>query len=158
MPTFLVKRTDMVQLVCAHLRAHVPSLNLVRPYNGEVDRFSKKAQIQQDIFPAEVNLTTPFALVVSKSRERQVEASRNRTLRFRHEISVYVGCSNTHMLGDTETPAVLEYLDLCSQALNGAALVKGATPLTILNDGEYLITTDLFVVYDQRYYQDEIGY
>ena len=151
----LVNRGDIVKTLCAHLRVAVPELNLVKPYNGELDRYSKKLQIKENTFPAQVNLTTPFALVISKERER-IEKQGVST-KFRHDLSVYIGTSNTHDFNSLEVPGIYTLLDKVMNALHGKVFLRGAGALTVESDGEYLITDDLFIIYDQRYYQLEIG-
>ena len=151
----LVERSNIITLLCNHLRANVDDLKLVKPYHGELDRYSKKVQIKESSFPAQVNLTTPFALVISKTRER-IEG-KGSSLCFKHELSVYIGKSNKHDFNNTEVPTIFSLLDKCVNALNGKKLIKGAGALTLVNDGEYLITTDQFVIYDQKYFQYEIG-
>jgi len=151
----LVERGNVITLLCNHLKAHVTELKLVKPYHGELDRYSKKVQIKESSFPAQVNLTTPFALVISKTRER-IEG-KGASLRYKHDLSIYIGESNNHNFNSTEVPSIFSLLDKCVNALNGKSLLKGAGELTLVNDGEYLITTDQFVIYDQKYYQLEIG-
>lgn len=152
---FLISREESLQAICDYLRAQVTEFNLVKPYHGELDRYSKKVQLKENIFPATVNLTTPFALVVSKNRERMTNQGASR--KFRHEISVYVGDSNDRDFSSLAVPSIFSLMNKCAEALDGAVLLQGAGPLTVVSDGDYLITTDLFVVYDQKYYQLEIG-
>jgi len=153
----MLDRTTSVEKICNHLRANLPTFNLVRPYNGELDRFSKLQQLKSVTFPAEVNLTTPFALVISKDRFRWPREQQNRNRQMKHEISIYIGDANTHMIGSTDVPNVLFLLDQCRKVLDGKVLVPGAGELTIESDGQYLITTDLFTVYEQHYFQFEIA-
>lgn len=156
MPTFSVSRGSLVTAICAVLTAEVTDLLLVKPYEGEIDRYSKRAQIQNEVFPAQVSLTTPFALVISKSRP--VIERKNRSMKLRHDISIYIGVSNTHDLMSTDTPAVFDLLTTVAQTLDGRRLIDKAGELCLVEDGEYLITTDLFTVYDQRFYQLEVAY
>lgn len=152
---FLISREQSLTAICNFLRDQVPELNLVKPYHGELDRYSKKVQLKESVFPATVNLTTPFALVVSKNRERMANQGASR--KFKHEISVYIGDSNDRDFSSTEVPSIFSLMTKCAEALDGSVLLQGAGPLTVVSDGDYLITTDLFVVYDQKYYQLEIG-
>lgn len=156
MPVFSVNRGTLVTEVCAILTAEVTEFNLVKPYEGEIDRYSKRAQVQSEIFPAQVNLITPFALVISKSRP--VVERKNRSMKLRHDLSIYIGVQNTHDLMSTSTPAVFDLLTTVAQTLDGRRLIDKAGELTLVEDGEYLITTDLFTVYDQRFYQLEVAY
>ena len=151
----LVGRETIISVLCDHLRTNVPELKLVKPYHGELDRYSKKTQLKEETFPAMVNLTTPFALVISKNRKR-VEGAGN-ALRFRHDISIYIGDSNMHDFSSSETPNIFSIMTKCVEALHGKVLVRGCGTLNVESDGDYLITTDLFTVYDQQYYQLEIG-
>ena len=151
----MVSRDQLITALCVYLRTAVPEFNLVKPYHGELDRYSKKTQLKEDIFPAMVNLTTPFALVVSKNRSRLV--SPGSSIKFRHDISIYIGDSNLHDFNNQDTPGIFTLMNKCVEALHGKTFVKGTGVLTVESDGEYLITTDLFTVYDQKYYQLEIG-
>jgi hypothetical protein len=152
---FLVSRSGMIDSVCDYLRTAVPELKLVKPYHGEFDRYVKTKSLKDDSFPAMVNLTTPFALVISKDRKR-VEG-KGQSVRFRHYISVYIGDANPHDFNNQEVPQIFALLDKCTEALDGKVLARGAGALSVESDGQYLITTDLFVVYDQQYSQLEIG-
>lgn len=151
----LIGRGSIVQSLCEHLRVAVPDFNLVKPYHGELDRYSKKVQLKEDYFPAEVNLTTPFALIISKSREK-VE-KQGASLKWMHSLSIYIGTENAHDFSSMEVSPIFALMDKTVEALNGKVFMRGAGALTVENDGEYLITTDLFVVYDQKYFQFEIG-
>lgn len=153
--SLLIDRGQIVTAICAYLRVQVPELNLVKPYQGELDRYSKKTQIKEATFPAMVNLTTPFALVISKNRQR-IEGKGN-SLRFRHDISIYIGDSNKHDFNTLDTPYILTLLTRCVDELHGKSLINGAGALNLESDGDYLITTDLFTIYDQQYFQYEIG-
>ena len=150
-----VERSSIITALCTHLRTNVTDLKLVKPYHGELDRYSKKTQLQEETFPAMVNLTTPFALVISKDR-RRVE-NRGQSLRFRHDISIYIGESNLHDFNNTEVPTIFTLMSKCLKSLHGVSLVSGAGALNIESEGEYLLTTDLFTLYDQKYYLYEIG-
>lgn len=152
---FYVERTDIITAICTYLRENVTEFNLVKPYHGELDRYSKKVQLKQEIFPAEVNLQTPFALVISKNRRRVEKTGASR--KFIHDISIYIGDKNPHDFSSLDVPLIFTYMSKCANALDGVRLIKGASPLTIESDGEYLLTTDLFTVYDQKYFQYEIG-
>lgn len=151
----LTSRATIVDAICNHLRANVTELKLVKPYNGELDRYSKRLQIKEETFPAIVNITTPFALVITKDRQRL--PGQGASTKFRHDISVYVGEANNHDFNSLDVPPILALLDKVVNALHGAVLMRGAGALTLESDGEYLITTDLFTIYDQKYYQLEIG-
>ena len=151
----LIERGAIVTTLCNYLRSAVPELNLVKPYHGELDRYSKKIQLRDEIFPAMVNLTTPFALIISKNRSR-VE-KQGQSLRFKHDLSIYVGESNQHDFNNIEVPPIFSLLSKCVNALHGHVLIQGAGVMNVESDGEYLITTDLFTVYDQKYSQLEIG-
>lgn len=153
--SLLVTRSQIVEELCAYLRTQVTELKLVKPYTGELDRYSKKAQLQESSFPAMVNLTTPFALVISQDRKR-MDASGS-SLKFRHDISIYIGVSNKHDFSSQAAPDIFPILTKCVDVLHGHVFVRGAGALNVESDGEYLITNDLFTVYDQKYYQLEIG-
>lgn len=153
--SLLIDRGQIVTAICEHLRITVPELSLVKPYQGELDRYSKKTQIKEPTFPAVVNLTTPFALVISKNRQPVKE--KGNSLRFKHDISIYIGDSNKHDFNTLDTPYILTLLTRCVDELHGKSLINGAGALQLESDGEYLITTDLFTIYDQQYYQFEIG-
>lgn len=151
----LIGRGQIVTGICEHLRIQVPDLKLVKPYHGELDRYSKKTQLEQEIFPAQVNLTTPFALIISKNRER--DTKQGASTKWLHSLSVYIGVQNTHDFNSIDVPPIFALMDKVTTALNGHVFFRGAGALTVESDGEYLITTDLFTVYDQRYFQHEIG-
>jgi hypothetical protein len=151
----LVERGNVILALCNHIRANVPELNLVKPYHGELDRYSKKTQIKEESFPAMVNLQTPFALVISKDR-RPVENTGN-SRRFKHDLSIYIGDANRHDFNTMDVPPIHAILTKCLSVLDGKVLLKGCGILTVESDGEYLITTDLFTIYDQKYFQLEIG-
>lgn len=151
----LIERSQLIAILCAHLRANVPELKLVKPYHGELDSYSKKIQLKEETFPAMVNLTTPFALIISKNRQR-VEGKGN-SLCWKHDLSIYVGSSNMHDFANQEVPTIFTLMGKVTNALQGKSFIKGAGLLTVDSDGEYLITTDLFTVYDQKYHQLEIG-
>ena len=151
----LIVRSQLIEALCVHLRTAVPEFRLVKPYHGELDRYSKKVQIQEETFPAVVNLTTPFALVVSKNRT-SLEKQGNST-KFRHEISIYIGDSNRMDFSNQNVPNIFTLMSKCVDALDGKSFLRGAGLLTVESDGEYLITTDLFTIYDQKYFQLEIG-
>lgn len=150
---FYVNRGDVVQSIINELRSSVATLNLVRPYQGEFSRYEKKAQITQGIFPAEVNLTTPFALV--SSQDRPVVEQKNRRVKLRHSISVFIGVANNHDFSSTAIPESLPLLELCAAALVGKKFHSHASELSLENDGTFLTTTDLFVVYEQKFFQIE---
>lgn len=151
----LINRGDIVAALRDYIRTNVTDFALVKPYHGELDRYSKKVQLKKEIFPAEVNLQTPFALVISKGRHR-VEG-KGPSVRFRHDLSIYVGTANQHDLNSQEVPTIFSLLDKCVNALQGKSFLHGCGILEVENDGEFLLTTDLYTVYDQRYYQYEIG-
>ena len=111
----LINRGDIITAICTHLRTAVPEFNLVKPYNGEIDRYSKKTQLQEETFPAMVNLTTPFALVISKDRKK-IEG-KGSSLRFKHDISIYIGDANTHDFSSTTVPNIISLLDRCRAGL-----------------------------------------
>jgi hypothetical protein len=151
----LTTRSQIIEALCTFLRANVTEFNLVKPYHGELDRYSKKVQLKEDTFPAMVNLQTPFALIISKDRKRM--ESQGTSLKFRHDISIYIGVQNTHNFASTEVPDIFALMTKCTDVLHGKTFFKGAGALNVESDGEYLITSDLFTVYDQKYYQLEIG-
>lgn len=151
----LVERGDIVDAICAHLRVNVPELNLVKPYHGELDRYSRVQSLKAEDFPAQVNLTTPFALVISKDRNDADARKQNRSLSLRHDISIYVGDSNSHNFASTEVPNIMTLLSKCFDALEGWKSHIWSSILECKSDGEYLITTDLFIVYEQKYYQTD---
>ena len=151
----LVDRATIIDVLCTHLRNTVTDFKLVKPYHGELDRYSKKTSLQAETFPAQVNLATPFALVISKDR-RKVAGVGN-SLRFRHEISIYIGDANTHDFNSITVPPIFNLMKKTLAALDGTAFVRGCGVLEVESDGEYLITTDLFTVYDQKYSQLEIS-
>lgn len=156
--SFIVDRKSIVDAIVNRLIAQVPELAYVKPYKGEVDRYFKQRQIKQPEFPAEVALQTPFALVISKNRERDPGGSKGNRLSFIHNISIYVGVSNDHDFASTRTPDVFSTLTRCAEALdNWTPEVTGVAKMEIMDDGEYLVTTDLFVVYDQKYSCKELG-
>ncbi len=151
----LLDRGVTVLAICSRLAAAVPDFKLVKPYEGEIDRYSKKTQVKEPVFPAQVNLATPFALVISKDRRARTE---NNATKLIHEISIYVGVQNTHNFSALTAPPAFALLNKCVLALHGGKFGgNGAGALTLESDGEYLITTDLFTIYDQRYTQKEIG-
>lgn len=151
----MVERGQTISALCDHLRAHVPDLKLVKPYHGELDRYSKKMQLESEIFPAMVNLTTPFALIISKSRTRM--ENQGTSVKWRHDLSIYIGTANMHDFNNINVPEIFSLMEQVTNALQGTVLVKGAGALSVINDGEYLITSDLFTVYDMKFYQNEIG-
>lgn len=153
--SMLVTRSQIVEELCTYLRVQVPEIKLIKPYTGELDRYSKKIQIQESSFPAMVNLTTPFALVISKDRKRIED--KGASLKFRHDLSIYIGVSNRHDFNSLTAPDIFPILTKCVDVLHGHVFVRGAGALNVESDGEYLITNDLFTVYDQKYYQLEIG-
>lgn len=153
--SILIDRGEIITALCAYLRTNVTELKLVKPYHGELDRYSKKVQLNSEMFPAEVALTTPFALVISKTRERLEK--QGSSLKFKHELSVYIGAANNHDFNSLDVPEIFSIMDKCVNVLHGKQLIAGAGNLTIVNDGEFLLTTDLFTVYDQKYFQFEIG-
>lgn len=156
MSTLLTKRGDLVTATVEYLRDQIADLALVKPYEGELDRYSKKIQLKDDIFPVEVNLQTPFALIISKERENVGE--NNQRLKLKHYLSIYVGVSVNYNFGSTDTPTVFELLGDIASSLHNRQMIQNAGPLTLVSDGEYLVKTDLFVVYDQKYYQLELGF
>lgn len=151
----LIERSNVITALCDYIRIAVPEFNLVKPYHGELDRYSKKAQLKEESFPAQVNMTTPFALVISKNRKRL--ESKGASLCFRHELSIYIGEANTHDFMSQSAPAIFALMDKCVNALSGKALIRGCGVMNVQSDGDYLLTTDLFTVYDQQYFQLEIG-
>lgn len=124
--------------------------NLVKPYHGELDRYRKQTQIKEQTFPAEVNLQTPFALVISKDRE--VDGPKGNSIKLRHNISIYVGTANPHDFSSEALPESYGLLEACVDALRP---IRG---LTLVNEGLYLAKTDLFIVYDQQWFIHEIAY
>ena len=151
----MIDRGTTVLAICTFLRENCSSLVLVRPYNGELDRFSKKTQVEAETFPAEVNLTSPFALVVSKDRSRL--ENQGNSLKFKHDFSIYLGALNTFDFGSQELPPVFAVMKEVLDALEGQVLVHGASDLRVESDGQYLTTTNLYTIYEQRYYQYEIS-
>jgi len=93
--------------------------------------------------------------VISKGRQKLDE--KGASLKFKHELSIYIGDQNLHDFNTLAVPQIYSLLDKCLNALHGKSLVKGCGNLNVVNDGEFLLTTDLFTVYDQRYFQYEIG-
>jgi hypothetical protein len=138
-------RKATVENIVARLKEYVSEFNLVKPYDGELDRYSKKTQLQESIFPAQVSLLTPFALVISKSRKPTLE---NRKLTMEHDFSVYVGVSNTHDFSNVQASEAFSLLEKSWKALEDFAPCAGSLGLHVIEEGEYLITTDLFIVYD----------
>jgi hypothetical protein len=65
--------------------------------------------------------------------------------------------SNKHDFSSKAVPDIFSILTKCVDVLHGHVFVRGAGALNVESDGEYLITNDLFTVYDQKYYQLEIG-
>jgi hypothetical protein len=143
-------RGTVIENIITRLK-DVMSINLVKPYEGEIDRYRKIGQIENEIFPAEVNMATPFALVISKDRENK-SGSQNRAMKLQHNISVYIGVSNTHSLSNEDVPDIYTVLNDCVLA------IKGENGLVLVNDGIYLCKTDLFIVYDQQWYRQEVAY
>ena len=152
----LINRGEIVQAVVNLIRKEIQEFQIVRPYQGEIDRYEKRGQIKSATFPAEVSLTTPFALVISKDR-KPLEESKNRTMKLEHLLSIYVGVSNTHEFQSTKIPDAFWFLGRCVDVLNEQVLHTKAAGLKLVSDGEYLITTDLFTVYDQKWVIPEIG-
>jgi len=155
-----VKRREPVYAVVNAIRKAVPYFQLVKPYEGEIDaifsRYSRIQQVKSDIFPAEVQLKVPFALVISQDRE-VIEGSRNRALRFRHDISIMLGASTSYDFASDKTPALFDLLDLCVDALADRNLgIDGVDKLTLFNHGKYIVKTELFTVYEQKYFTTEI--
>ncbi len=153
--SILINRTQIIGDLCEYLRTAVTDFVVVRPYHGELDRYSKKAQVKEETFPIMVNIQTPFALIISKDRKRLENSGAS--LKFRHDLSIYIGVANRHDFSNQSVPAIFDLLTKCTDALHGKVFFKGAGALNVESDGEYLITTDLFTVYDQKYYQLEIG-
>jgi hypothetical protein len=151
----LIERSQIITTLCDHLRANIPELKLVKPYHGELDRYSKKVQLQENSFPATVGLTTPFALIISKNRQKIDD--KGSSVKWKHDISIYIGDANLHDFTSLDVPPIFSYMSKCVNVLSGKSLIKGCGALNVISDGEYLITTDQFVVYDQKYYQLEIG-
>lgn len=149
----IANRGYVIDRLCEYLRNALTDFALVKPYHGELDRFSKKAQIQHDNFPAMVNLATPFALVISK--DRIVLENKSRTLRVKHEISIYLGDSNPNDFAATASPRIFTLMKQCLEAMNGQRILQGAGEIVTVSDGEYLASTSQFTVYDQKYYQLE---
>jgi hypothetical protein len=158
MSTFKVNRGSVITAICGVLAA-LPDFNLVKPYEGEVYRYGKQEQIKSETFGAEVNLQSPFALVISRGRPVVEKRSGNRSKKLRHEISVYIGMTNTHNFNSTTVPPIFSVLAKCAETLDGLSLgLDGAGVLELIDDGEFLVQTDLYTVYDQRYYQHEVAY
>ena len=157
MTSFITQRGDIITAIVAYLPTVVTEFALVKPYEGELDRYAKKAQIKADDFPADVNLRTPFALVISKDRVPADKSSPG-SLRFKHLISIYIGVSNQHLLGSTIMPSAFALLSKCAQCLHGNALIANSGALSLTHEGEYLVKTDLFTVYDQKYEKLETGF
>lgn len=149
---FHVSRAEVIENIVIALQA-VPSLVLIKPYEGEFYRFYLKAQMQADTFPAEVNLATPFALV--SSRSRAVTQRKNRVVDLKHEISILVGMQNTHNFGSMDVSGIFEILQDCASALVGQKFHSNASELMLENDGVFLAKTDLFIVYEQQLSQLE---
>lgn len=145
--SLLVDRGDMVTSVIGYIKAGRSEFNLVKPYEGELDRYRKIDQIKAEIFPAEVNLQSPFALVISKDREK-INRTGNAE-RVRHNLSIYVGVNNDHNFASQINPDIWNLLSLLTETL---LRVKG---LYLVNEGIYLCKTDLFTVYDQQWYRNE---
>lgn len=151
---FYSPRTDTVQNIVNYLVATTAlGLSLVKPYEGEFSQYEKKEQMREDTFAAEVNLAAPFALVSSQARP--VEKRDNRSLILKHQLSVFVGVQNTHDFASTAVPAVLALLEQCAYALVGGKFQASASELNLENDGIFLVKTDLYIVYEQKYYQIE---
>lgn len=156
MPTVLNDIADrgyVIGLICAYLRTQLPRFALIKPYHGELDRYSKKLSIEADNFPAMVNLATPFALVVSK--DRAVIEHKGRSFRAKHEISIYIGDTNPNDFSTTDPPYIFTLMKQCLEAMNAQRIVPGAGEIVTVSDGEYIATTPLFTVYDQKYYELE---
>jgi len=63
-------------------------------------------------------------------------------VKFKHEISIYIGDANLHDFNSLTVPPIYSLLDKCLNALHGKSLVKGCGNLNVVNDGEFLLTTD----------------
>jgi hypothetical protein len=150
---FYSPRTETVENIVTYLQTAVSVFALVKPYEGEFFKIWKRAQIQEDTFAAEVNLAAPFALVCSQ--ERPVEKRDNRILTLKHDLAILIGVSNTHNFGSTEVPSVLALLEQCADALVGRKFHANASELNLENDGIFLVKTDLYIVYEQKYFQTE---
>jgi hypothetical protein len=124
---------------------------LVRPYQGEIDRYRKISQLQEGVFNAEVGLTAPFALVISKERPPR-PGRQDRGMKLVHHLSVYIGCQNLHEIGSVTNPAIY---DLLEKAVTALRTING---LTLVNEGIYLVTTATFHIYDQQWVIDEVAY
>lgn len=158
-------RSSLVNAVVAKLQAESSDFNLVKPYQGELEKSLNRQKIQSNIFPAEVSLTTPFALVISKSRKVQESDGRSprygsnrNSLRLEHFLSVYVGVENAHDFSSSDAPVIWDMLSATAGILHGQVLSDGKGPILMLEEGEYLVTTDLFEVYEQKYFRYEIGF
>jgi len=152
----IVNREDVVERVVNRLKEELQEFSLVRPYEGELDRYFKQRQIEQPEFIAMTSLQTPFALVISKNRDNW--EARNKELRVRHNLSIYVGVANEHNFADENVPGVFSLLSRCVAALHEWNCgLDGCGPMTLLDDGEYITRTDLYTVYDQKWFQLEIA-
>lgn len=150
---FYSPRTETIENAITVLKAANLGFKLVKPYEGEFTRDEKQNQIKAETFPAEVNLASPFALVSSQSRP--VDRTENRMLNLKHAISVYVGIRNNHNFTSTGVPPVIALLEQCAKVLVGQHLHAHAAKLTLVNDGIFLVKTDLYIVYEQQYLQLE---
>lgn len=146
-------RTETIQAAINVIKAANLGFRLVKPYEGEFTRDEKQNQMKSETFVAEVQLAAPFALVSSQSRP--VEKRENRSLTLKHEISVYIGVANTHNFASQAVPPILALLEQCAYALVGAKLHPRSSELNLENDGIFLVKTDQYNVYEQKYFQSE---
>lgn len=149
---FYSPRSETIAAIVTALGA-VSSLKLVKPYEGEFWRLYLKSQIKAETFPAEVNLTAPFALV--SSRTRPVEKQNNKLLGLRHDLSILVGIQNRHDFTSTSVSSIFDILEEIARTIVGARFHEHAGELQMENDGVFLAKTDNFIVYEQQYFQLE---
>lgn len=157
-----IKRREPIIAIVNELRKSIPSnyVRLIKPYEGEMDklfsRYAKVQRVKSDMFPAEVQLQTPFVLVISADRTH-MEDSRNRARRYRHDISLFIGGQTSFDFASDKTPDLFDLMDMCVDVLADKFLnINGVDRLKNVNHGEYIVKTDLFTVYEQRYYTTEI--
>lgn len=159
MMNIVVYRGQVIDNIVTQIKDNIIEGNvkfaLVKPYEGEIDRFSKKETIKDPRFMADTSLQTPFALVVSKRRKRDPINSSPGRLVALHEISIYVGAARQMVAGST-SPEVWELLGRLARILHEFnPHPQWGGPLKLDDEGERLERTDVYNIYDQKYLRIE---